>query len=410
MVSVYIETYGCTLNQSESEAITRTLHGHSLVNKPLDAQVIVLNTCVVTEITERKILRRIADLYSSRDNRALIITGCAASVLRADLQTRYPKATLVESRSVASYINSHFQTESAAHGRDDINNVTTRVKIAEGCQGQCSYCIVRLARGRTQSKPVGVIAHEIELAMQRGAKQVLLAAQDAGVYGADIGSSLPELINALCSLRSDFKLRVGMMNVSSVRHITTELLNAFDHPRVYKFLHLPVQSGSDRILRLMERGHTVSDFKRCVSAFEQRFPEITLSTDFIVGFPTETENEFKSTMKLLRATKPVKVNITRFSPRAGTAAASFDLVTSRIVKDRSRTLTIEHHRIAYRKNCRLIGKSYSAFAAERGKNGSTVLYNDNYRPIVSAQALPLGLFYTIKITRATPTYLRGDIQ
>ena len=410
MVSVYIETYGCTLNESESEAITHALYGHSLVKMPHEAQVIVLNTCVVTEITERKILKRITDLYASRNNRALIITGCAASVLRAHLRSRYPQATLVKSESVASHINSLFQTGPTAHGRYNKKKVTTRVKIAEGCQGQCSYCIVRLARGRTQSKPVGHIVHEIEWATQHGARQVLLAAQDAGVYGTDIGSSLPELINALRSLKSNFKLRVGMMNVTSVCDLTAELLNAFDHPKVYKFLHLPVQSGSDRILKLMERGHTVSDFKRCVSAFRHRFPEITLSTDFIVGFPTETEDEFRSTVDLLDETKPVKVNITRFSPRAGTAAASLDPVTSRIVKDRSRMLTIEHHRIAYLQNCTQIGKSYSALAVERGKHGTTILYNDTYRPIVSEQALPLGLIYTVKVTRATPTYLRGDIR
>ncbi len=410
MVSVYIETYGCTLSHSESEAIRHELDGHILVEKLEDAQVIILNTCVVTETTERKILKRIGVLCDNLEDRTLIVTGCAANVLSASAWTRYPKATVAESRLVAPFVNSQFQSGGVARHSYNQDNVTARIKIAQGCQGRCNYCIVRLARGQTQSTPIDAIAREIELRVRHGAKQVLLAAQDAGVYGVDIGSSLPELINALCSLEYDFKLRIGMMNVASMRGITSDLLKAFDHPKVYKFLHLPVQSGSDRILRLMERGHAVSDFKRFVSAFRRRFREITVSTDFIVGFPTETENDFQSTLKLLRETKPVKVNITRFSPRPGTPAGSLDPVTSRVVKDRSRILTSEHHRVAYQQNCMLVGKTYNAFAIERGKNGSTILYNDNYRPIVTPQVLPLGTSHALKITRATPTYLRGDVQ
>ncbi|MGZ4933243.1 MAG: tRNA (N(6)-L-threonylcarbamoyladenosine(37)-C(2))-methylthiotransferase [Halobacteriota archaeon] len=410
MVSVYIETYGCTLSHSESEAITLELDGHTVVEKPEDAQVIVLNTCIVTDTTERKMLKRIGVLCDNLEDRALIVTGCGTHVLSAGVWVRYPKAIVVESRRVAPFLNSQFLSGGVSRDPFNQNNVTTRIKIAQGCEGRCSYCIVRLARGQTQSKPIKAIAREIEARVQRGVKQVFLAAQDAGVYGIDIGSTLPELINAVCDLNYDFKLRVGMMNVTSIRDITSDLLDAFHHPKVYKFVHLPVQSGSDRILRLMERGHTVLDFERCVSAFRRRFREITISTDFIVGFPTETENDFQSTLELLRETKPVKVNITRFSPRPGTSAAALDPVTSRIVKDRSRILTTEHHRIAYWQNCALVGKRYNAFAVERGKNESTILYNDNYRPIVTPQVLPLGLSYAVTITGATQTYLRGDVH
>lgn len=410
MVSIYIETYGCTLSHSESEGIRHALGEHALVEKPEDAQVIVLNTCIVTETTERKILKRIDVLCDKLDDRALIVTGCAINVLSADVWMRYPKATVVESRLVVPFVKSHFERDGVARHSCGQNNVTTRIKIAQGCQGQCSYCIVRLARGQTQSRSLEAIEREIELQIQHGARQVFLAAQDAGVYGIDIGSSLPELINALCGLKYDFKLRVGMMNVTSMHDIVSDLLCAFEDPKVYKFLHVPVQSGSNRILRLMERGHTVLDFKRYVSAFRRRFREVTISTDFIVGFPTETDDDFQATVKLLHRTKPVKVNITRFSPRLGTSAASLEPVTSRIVKDRSRILTTEHHRVAYQQNSTLVGRTCNAFAAERGKNGSTILYNDNYRPIVIPQMLPLGTSYAVKVTQAMPAYLLGDVN
>ncbi len=408
MVSVYVETYGCALNHSESDAIKRGLCGHQLVDNPEDAHVIVINTCVVTETTERKLLRRVGILCDNLRDRRLVVTGCAANVLAPGAWLRYPKATVVQSRLVAQFINSQFQSVSGAfHPRS--YDVTTRIKIAQGCEGRCSYCIVRLARGQTQSRPIEAITREIELRVRHGAKEVLLASQDAGVYGVDIGSSLPELINTICELEYEFKLRVGMMNVTSLREMKSELLSSFDHPKIYKFVHLPVQSGSDRILTLMERGHSVSDYKRYVSAFRRRFQEITVSTDFIVGFPTETHNDFQSTVKLLRETKPIKVNITRFSSRPGTTAASLDPVTPRIAKDRSRVLTAEHHYIAYQQNCTLVGTTCDALAVERGKNASTVLYNDNYRPIVIPRLVPLGTSHATRITQATPTYLRGDV-
>ncbi len=409
MVVVYIETYGCTLSRSESEAIEHELNGRVVVEKPEDAQVIVLNTCVVTETTERKVLKRIAALLDNLKGRTLIVTGCATKVLGSRISARYPGVFVMDSKLVAPFINSRFKSAETAYRLYNHNSITARVKIAEGCNGRCSYCIVRLARGQARSRSVEAIVRDIESRLRRGAKQVFLAAQDAAVYGVDTGSNLPELINAICGLQHEFKLRIGMMNVTSMSHMMSDLLDSFNDPKIYKFFHLPVQSGSERILKLMEREHTVLDFKRCVCAFSRRFQDMTLSTDFIVGFPTETEDDFQATLKLLKETKPVKVNITRFSQRPGTPAASLDPVTSRIVKERSRTLTAEHHRVAYQQNCTRVGAMYTALAAEYGTNSSTVLYNDSYRPIVVPQVLPLGAPYEVRVTWGGPTYLRGAI-
>jgi threonylcarbamoyladenosine tRNA methylthiotransferase CDKAL1 len=250
----------------------------------------------------------------------------------------------------------------------------------------------------------------VEKRVQNGAKQVFLTAQDGGAYGLDQGHRLPDLVEALCEIEHDFKLRVGMMNVSSILDIAEDLLKAFKHPRVYRFVHLPVQSGSDRMLELMGRGHTVSDFKHIVSSFRHALRDVTVSTDFIVGFPGETAEDFRATVDLLREVMPLKVNITRFSRREGTAAFLLRPVTGRIQKDRSRMLTAEHHRVARQRNREYIGKSYRALAVERGKRGSTVLYNDNYRPIVVPRELPLGVFYAVRVIGVTSTYLLGSLD
>jgi MiaB/RimO family radical SAM methylthiotransferase len=288
--------------------------------------------------------------------------------------------------------------------------VTARVKIAQGCQGSCSYCIVKLIKGPIKSRSVEAIKNDVEHRIQHGAKQIFLTAQDGGAYGLDSGYRLPELMEVLSELKYNFRLRIGMMNVSSIQDIVEDLLRAFEHPKVYKFLHLPVQSGSDRVLGRMERGYTVSDFKRIVARFRSAYRDITLSTDFIVGFPTETAEDFQATIQLLREIRPLKVNITRFSKREGTPACTLEPVIGREAKERSRVLTAEHHRIAHEQNYLSLGKVYRALAVERGRNGSTVLYNDNYRPIVVARKLTLGFRYSLFVTKATPTYLVGTLS
>jgi len=406
MTSVYVETYGCTLNQSESEELMLRLQGHTAAESIEEANVVVLNTCMVISTTEEKILKRIDTIYPHLGGRMLIITGCMVESFREEFETAYPASSAMQISDVASYIDAHFppSAPSAAEPR-----VAARVKIAQGCVGSCSYCVVRLIKGRVESRTIEAVAADVEQRLQNGAKQIFLAAQDAGAYGLDQGYRLPDLIAALCEIKCDFKLRVGMMNVASILDIAEDLLAAFRHPHVYRFVHVPVQSGSDRILKLMGRGHTVSDFKQLVSRFRHEFGGLTLSTDFIVGFPTETEGDFQATLNLLREVSPLKVNITRFSRREGTQASFMAPIVSRITKERSRILTAEHHRVACQRNRELVGKRYAALAVEKGKQGSTILYNNNYRPVVVRQELVLGVSYAVRIIDATPTYLLGSL-
>jgi threonylcarbamoyladenosine tRNA methylthiotransferase CDKAL1 len=407
MTSVCVETYGCTLNQSESEELIHQLDGYRLVDSASEAHVVVLNTCMVIEATERKILKRIELLYSERGDRTLIITGCMVQPLGDRLRSLFPELLVIQNGRVAPYILAHFSYEPNTTSR---LNVTARVKIAQGCLGSCSYCIVKLIKGPIKSRSVEAITKDVEHRIQHGAKQIFLTAQDGGAYGLDSGCRLPELIEVLNELKYDFRLRIGMMNVSSIQDIVEDLVRAFTYPKVYKFLHLPVQSGSDRVLERMGRGYTVTDFKHIVARFRREYRDITLSTDFIVGFPTETAEDFQATMQLLKVIRPLKVNITRFSKRKGTPAFILEPVVGRIAKERSRMLTEDHHRISHEQNCLSLGKTFRALAVERGKNESTILYNNSYRPIVVARKLTLGVRYAVLVTKATPTYLIGTLS
>jgi len=266
-----------------------------------------------------------------------------------------------------------------------------------------------LIRGGLKSRSIDDILTDVESKVKKGAKQILLTGQDVGVYGLDKGLRLPELINAVAELDLDFTVRIGMISPSALDDIVDELIDSFKKPKIYKFLHLPVQSGSARILHLMGRNYSISHFKRNVAKFRAVFKDLTLSTDFIVGFPYETDHDFKLTLDLLKKLKPLKVNITRFSKREGTEAYHMPQIPHRTVKERSRTLTLEHHKTAYFENKKLLGRKLNALAIERGKGHSTVLYSDFYRPIVVEGELKLGCRCDVIICEITPTYLIGNL-
>jgi len=198
------------------------------------------------------------------------------------------------------------------------------------------------------------------------------------------------------------------MTPDRLAHILDDLLEAYRARQVYKFLHLPVQSGHDDILRAMGRRYTSRDYMELVSRFRDRFRDLTLSTDIIVGFPGEGEEEFQASVELLRKLRPDMLNITRFSPRPGTAAWSMGpKIRGSVVKTRSRLLTSIQQEMGLERNRHWMGRRVSVLAVERGKGRSTLCRTDEYRPVVVRESLMLGRWYDITVIDATPHYLLG---
>ena len=224
---------------------------------------------------------------------------------------------------------------------------------------------------------------------------------------ADLG--LPGLLEELCALPGDFMLRVGMMNPNSVIPIQDELLAAFGSPKIYRFMHIPVQSGSNRILKSMGRRYSVEDFVRITDAFRSAYPDITIITDAIVGFPGETESDFAETMSLMERLQPDKVNITRFSRRPGTAAAELYDMPDRIKKDRSRAITRLCKDIAAQRNQRYKGEIIDSLVTECGRDKTMKARAENYLGIVINGTPPLGSFLKIKVTDINPFFVCGDL-
>jgi MiaB-like tRNA modifying enzyme len=284
------------------------------------------------------------------------------------------------------------------------------VNIAEGCNGGCSFCIVRKARGRLVSRSPEEIVEEVRRIAGEGIAEVQLAAMDSAAYGQDIGTSLPELLEEVASVPGNFMVRVGMMNPDSLRPILCELMASYESPRIYKLLHIPVQSGSDRTLLSMGRSYSAADFLEMVRVFRSSFPDLSVITDAIAGFPGEEDADFGQTLDLIRSLQPDKVNVTRFSRRPGTAAARLYDMPDRIKKDRSRELTRLWMEIAGRRNRRYVGEVVEALVTERGRGGSMKARAANYAGIVVVGAPPMGCLYRIRITEANPFYLKGRLE
>ncbi|MBI5253059.1 MAG: tRNA (N(6)-L-threonylcarbamoyladenosine(37)-C(2))-methylthiotransferase [Euryarchaeota archaeon] len=285
------------------------------------------------------------------------------------------------------------------------NRAVAVVPISEGCLGMCSYCATKFVRGKLRSSGIASVVKEVEDVVRHGYREIQLTAQDTAAYGIDIEESLPELLRRVCEVGGDFKARVGMMNPGFALEILDELIDSYRNEKIYKFVHIPVQSGDDAILEKMKRNYCVEDFLEVVRAF--RKIGAMLSTDVIVGYPSESEKSFTKTYRLMEDIEPDVLNVKKFSPRPKTPAAKLKDMPDRIKKERSRKLALLHAKIALEKNKRCIGKEFEVLVTEFGKNNTMLARTNSYKQVV-LQGANLGEFLKVKIKDAMPSYLIAD--
>lgn len=290
------------------------------------------------------------------------------------------------------------------------DDVIAPMMIAEGCKRSCTYCITQFTRGRLRSFAVEEITADICSAVRQGCKEIQLTAQDTASFGLDTKTNLGFLLTRICTLKGAFRIRVGMMNPATVQKNLNSILTAYQHEKIYKFLHLPVQSGDDEILKKMNRGYTVKEFTHIVQRFRKTIPTLTLSTDVILGFPTETEEQFHQTITLLKKIKPDITNITRFSARPLTIAKKMKgRIPTQVVKERSKQTSEICSAISFEKNKEHLGKTYRVLVTEHGKQKTFIGRTENYKPVVLTQPVLLGESVSVKIIDAAPTYLVGKL-
>jgi threonylcarbamoyladenosine tRNA methylthiotransferase CDKAL1 len=426
-MKIYIETYGCSSNQADSEMMAGLLseRGYDITQDIKKSDVVVINTCFVKSPTENRIIDRIKQTARAFPGKGLVVAGCMPEVMKNRIYSVAPRACLVGTHKITKICDA---VEAAVGGKsfESIgiskehkagiekkrkNSVINIVPVSSGCLGACTYCCVRLAKGMLRSYPETLILHDIKHSLDHGCKEIWLTSQDCSCYGADSGKNIAGLVKKVTEIKGDFRVRIGMMNPGHIKPIMVDLINAYRNPKVYKFLHVPVQSGSDRVLRLMKRRYTVRDFEQVVSGFRKAFPGITIITDVIVGFPGETENDFKKTFDLIKKLKPDFVNLSRFGARPGTEAAGMKQLDGAVIKDRSKRLRAVIKTLSVDANRKFLGKQNFILISERGKKPNQwVGRNEFYKPvIVETKTHLMGKSVIVKITGLKETHLNGKI-
>ncbi len=424
-LKVYIETYGCTFNQADSVLIASAMDGAGIetCSSEADADVVLLNTCTVKGATQNRITYRLSKLEES--GKKILVTGCMAGA-NSDIISRYaPSASIAKIQNIAGMPQAVTDTASgkrvmlmdeSRYDRIGLyvpgKSIIAKIPLSDGCLSSCSFCETKFARGRLNSFSESGILNAISYSIRNGAKELELTAQDTGAYGIDKGTNIAELVGKACSFEGDFRIRIGMLNPEHLYRYYAELIDTMQNEHVYKFLHLPLQSGSNSVLESMRRGYTVEKYLEIVKEIRQKVKNITIETDIIVGFPGETEADFDATLEALKEFKPEVTNISKFTKRPHAAASRMKQLDDNVIKERSAELSREVRAMQASKNAGAIGAEESVLLTE--SNSSSVNgRDDSYRQIVipraaSASGLSLGSRITARIYNATSNALYAE--
>jgi len=394
---VYIETYGCCYNFGDTADLAEVLkhNGCTLAGTADEADAVIVNTCTVVGPTERRMLRRLAQL---RD-KDLYVTGCMPMVQREAISAICTPTIIPPDTIRAAYR----AVGTVAGGGVGI------VQIAQGCLGRCTYCITRTARGQLVSFPAAEITRKVGAYVRAGTPEIQLTAQDVSAWGRDSGCTLPALLAEIGRMPGQFMCRVGMMNPATVKGIIDPLVDAFANEHIFKFVHLPVQSGSDRILRQMKRGYTVADFETIVAAFRKRYPDITIATDIIAGFPGETEEDFSRSCALVERLRPNKVNVTRYSPRPYTGPFPEKDFPDSVKKERSRLLNTKAEEVYAEINAPCTNRVVPVVVTEQLRTGSVLARTPSYTGVVINEVLPIGYTGKAILKRDRKYFFSGEL-
>ncbi|MCL1956094.1 MAG: tRNA (N(6)-L-threonylcarbamoyladenosine(37)-C(2))-methylthiotransferase [Fibromonadales bacterium] len=415
---IQIISQGCSANLSESEQIAGLLskNGYDEEN------AIVLNLCTVKG--DSSALKAVRNAKENYPDLPMLVTGCTTPELIASLKKIDPKISIASTHAlerIPAIIKKMIDGETVLDLQKEHspklgipkirkNPIVGIVSIAEGCMDACSFCSTRMVKGRLKSYAPEQIVKETKTLVEGGCKEIWLTAQDAACYGFDIGTDLAELVmQILKKTKGDYRIRMGMGNPRHTLSYAEKLVEVYRDERVFKFLHLPVQSGSDGILRAMKRKHTVDDYKKLVDFFYTEYSDFAISTDIIVGFPEESEEDFQKSLDLIKWSKPTGCNRTRFVPRKGTLAAKEPNQIPSLEKyRRSAELTKVFTEVALQNNLKYVGTEHSILIDELGKRNSLIGRAGNYKPVAVRGDYKIGDRINVRIKDAEAFALIGE--
>lgn len=420
MAKIFVEAYGCSASFADSEMISGLIvnGGHTLAKDSSESDLNIVVTCSVKDSTANKMMHRIRSLNS----KPLVVAGCLPKAEKSTVEKITEKASLLGPNSLGKTLQVIDSTlrgirQVALEDSDlskvglpkvRLNPVVGIVEIASGCMSECTFCQTKLAKGDLTSYRIGDIVRQVETEISEGCKEIWLTSTDNGCYGFDIDTDLPTLVKAVSEIPQDFMIRVGMMNPMYMPRIKEELIKSYDSDKVYKFLHIPVQSGSDKVLNDMKRGHTVKTVREVIKKAKERFTNFTISTDVIVGFPSETKKDFEKTVELINEIRPDMVNLSKYSARPGTEAAEWDQIETSEVKSRSKVIFDLINKISLENNQKWIGWKGKVLFDEETNEGIKGR-NFAYKPVVVKEEIKIGQTRIVEIVDATTRSILGKI-
>lgn len=419
---IAVLSQGCAANFGDGEKIAQALsaqHPDCSISFEFPTKqplAFYLNVCTVKgNGTALKLLQQAVTTFPQAP---IFITGCAPKDFQEDARKISDKITFTSLKALESL------DSIAPKGLQNDIRILRQfpfvgiVNIEEGCLDACAFCSTKLVKGRLQSQPEDAIVDQVRRLVDDGCLEIQLSGQDCACYGFDTGTNLANLTQKiLAQVPGDYKIRLGMGNPRHILGYKDALLECFQDERLYQFLHVPVQSGSERVLQLMNRKHSVKDFRNFALELQEKFPLFTLSTDLIAGFPGETDADFQETLDLLKETRPTVCNITRFVARKGTVAARMEetnaadapAVLDSVKHERSAKLFDAFQQIAQENNQRWVGKTCTVVTEKQGhRAGTTIARNSAYRPVALQGNIPAGEALQVRITKAEPFALIGE--
>jgi tRNA-2-methylthio-N6-dimethylallyladenosine synthase len=435
MAKLHLITYGCQMNEYDSERVAGLLRAqeYELTDNEADADLILLNTCAIREKAEEKVFSKLGELRKVKARRPDVIVGvmgCMAQLHHHEIRRRAPAVDLVFGSPAIGKVASLVERVRRERrplvdtGEAPLVKITARpegapkrrayVTVMEGCEKHCTFCVVPTTRGRERSHPPDVIVDEVRGLVAEGCREVTLLGQTVNAYGRDLTpptdlAALFERVNEVDGLA---RIR---FTTSNPYNLTPRLIAAIrDVPKVCEYFHLPLQSGSNRVLERMNRGYTRERYLALVDELRAAVPELALSTDLIVGFPGETEDDFAQTLDMVQRVGYDNVFAFRYSPRPGTPAASFgDQVPPDVKAARNtRLLEVAGH-VAAERSRRLQGRTLEVLVDGASKRNETELSGrTRCNRVVNfhgAERVSLGDVVAVRITEALPHSLRGAL-
>ena len=404
----FIKSFGCPTNYVESDILREILlkNDWEEAENENEADYIFVFTCGVKNQTEKTALKYIKSLPKEK----LFVVGCLPDIIPdklKELGIKYFFGPREYSKKFKEYLNIDYPEIVTGYERLEKEYIHTII-ISQGCLGNCAYCAVKLARKNLFSYPIECILKEFKYAVKKGALEIRISSQDNAIYGLDQKTNLVKLLKELLKIEGNYMIRIGMGNPKHYLKLLDEgLIEILKHKNVFKYLHIPVQSGSNKVLKDMNRMHTKEDFIELVKQLRKEIPDITIATDVIVGYPTETDEDFYETYELIKETEPVIINISRFGMRPNTEAwRKYKDLPGQIKKERSRILTKLHHKILLKWNHKMLNKTEDCVVVDKKRGYFGRFYN--YRPVILDENY-LGKRIKVKIYGYSERALKGKV-